>query len=66
MSEVVLTSKGRVLFTSFLEPVDIEVVLLAVISPALSDPQEMIGPDSCVLLFDLINSVLLLIHVADP
>lgn len=48
---------------------DTAVVLAVVISPVLSDPQEMIELDSCVPLFDLINSVFLcfiLIHVADP
>lgn len=48
---------------------DTVVVLPAVISPVLSDLQEMIGLDSCVPLFHLINSVFLsfiLIHAADP
>ncbi len=51
------------------ETVDTAVVLPAVVSPVLSDPQEVIGLDSCVPLFDLINSMFLcfiLIHGADP
>lgn len=48
---------------------DTAAVSAAVISPVLSNPQEMIRLDSCVPLFDLINSAFLcfvLIHVADP
>lgn len=84
MSKAVLTSKGHethLCFSFFFclfilhgfyphgESVDSAAVSAAVISPVLSNPQEMIGLDSCVPLFDLINSVFLcfvLIRVADP
>lgn len=80
MSEVVLTSKGHVnpcifyflclLLWHCVNPHAVTAVVFpAVISPLLSDTQQMIDSDSCVLLFDLICSAFLciiLIHGADP